>query len=128
MLFVEFRFFWFFLVVFCVYWSLRENRSRKVWLLVCSYVFYAAWNWKFLFLLIGSSLLDYVVGMMLTRTENPRARRGWLMLSLGANLGTLAFFKYFNFFISSAATLLAWLGPPVSLHTLSIILPVGISF
>jgi len=128
MLFVEFRFFWFFLVVFCVYWSLRENRSRKLWLLVCSYIFYAAWNWKFLFLLMGSSLLDYVVGMMLARTENSRARRGWLMLSLGANLGTLAFFKYFNFFIASAATLLAWLGLPVSLHTLNIILPVGISF
>ena len=53
MLFVEFRFFWFFLAVFCVYWSLRENRSRKIWLLLCSYVFYAAWNWKFLFLLMA---------------------------------------------------------------------------
>ena len=128
MLFVEFRFFWFFLIVFSVYWSLRENRSRKIWLLICSYFFYAAWNWKFLFLLIGSSLLDYFVGRMLARTENPRARRGWLMLSLGANLGTLAFFKYFNFFISSAAELLAWLGLPASIHTLNIILPVGISF
>ena len=59
MLFVEFRFFWFFLAVFSVYWSLRENRSRKIWLLVCSYIFYAAWNWKFLFLLMGSSALDY---------------------------------------------------------------------
>jgi alginate O-acetyltransferase complex protein AlgI len=128
MLFVEFRFFWFFLVVFSVYWSLRENRSRKIWLLLCSYVFYAAWNWKFLFLLMGSSALDYFVGRMLARTENARARRGWLMLSLGANLGTLAFFKYFNFFISSAAGLLAWLGLPASIHTLNIILPVGISF
>jgi len=128
MLFVEFRFFWFFLAVFCVYWSLRENRSRKIWLLICSYVFYAAWDWKFLFLLMGSSALDYFVGRMLARTENPRARRGWLMLSLCANLGTLAFFKYFNFFISSAAELLAWLGLPASIHTLNIILPVGISF
>ena len=128
MLFVEFRFFWFFLLVFSVYWSLRENQSRKIWLLICSYFFYAAWNWKFLFLLAGSSLLDYVVGVMLARTENPRARRGWLMLSLGANLGTLAFFKYFNFFIASAAELLTWLGLPASIHTLNIILPVGISF
>ena len=128
MLFVEFRFFWFFLVVFSVYWSLRENRSRKIWLLICSYIFYAAWNWKFLFLLMGSSVLDYFVGTMLARTENPRARRGWLMLSLCANLGTLAFFKYFNFFVSSAAALLAWLGLPASVHTLNIILPVGISF
>ncbi len=128
MLFVEFRFFWFFLVVLSVYWSLRENRSRKIWLLICSYIFYAAWNWKFLFLLIGSSALDYFVGRMLARTENPRARRGWLVLSLGANLGTLAFFKYYNFFISSAAEFLAWLGLPASVHTLNIIIPVGISF
>jgi alginate O-acetyltransferase complex protein AlgI len=128
MLFVEFRFLWFFLAVFCVYWALRENRSRKIWLLVCSYIFYAAWNWKFLFLLMGSSLLDYVVGMMLARTENPRVRRGWLILSLTANLGTIAFFKYYNFFVTSAAALLAWLGLPASIHTLNIIIPVGVSF
>ena len=128
MLFVEFRFFWFFLAVFSVYWSLRENRSRKIWLLVCSYIFYAAWNWKFLFLLMGSSALDYFVGMMLARTENPRARRGWLILSLCANLGTIALFKYYNFFVSSAGTLLAWLGLPASVHTLNIIIPVGVSF
>lgn len=128
MLFVELRFFWFFLVVFGLYWSLRENRSRKIWLLVCSYFFYAAWDWRFLFLLMGSSALDYFVGKMLARTENPRARRGWLMLSLGMNLGTLALFKYFNFFISSTGALLAWLGLPASVHTLNIILPVGISF
>src|ERR1700682_4300139 len=128
MLFVEFRFFWFFLVVFSVYWTLRENRSRKIWLLLGSYFFYAAWDWRFLFLLMGSSALDYFVGKMLARTENPRARRGWLLVSLGMNLGTLAFFKYFNFFISSAAALLAWLGLPASVHTLNIILPVGISF
>jgi alginate O-acetyltransferase complex protein AlgI len=128
MLFVEFRFFWFFLVVFSVYWSLRSNRARKIWLLVCSYIFYAAWNWKFLFLLMGSSALDYLVGMQLTRTENPRARRAWLIVSLCGNLGTLAFFKYFNFFISSTAAFLAWFGLPTSIHTLNIIIPVGISF
>jgi alginate O-acetyltransferase complex protein AlgI len=128
MLFVEFRFLWFFLAVFCVYWSLRENRSRKIWLLICSYFFYAAWDWRFLFLLIGSSALDYFVGLMLSRTKNPARRRGWLILSLCANLGTIAIFKYCNFFISSAAELLAWLGLPASLHTLNIIIPVGVSF
>src|SRR5256714_766296 len=65
MLFVEFRFFWFFLAVFAVYWSLRENRTRKIWLLLCSYFFYACWNWKFLFLIMASSALDYLVGTML---------------------------------------------------------------
>jgi D-alanyl-lipoteichoic acid acyltransferase DltB (MBOAT superfamily) len=128
MLFVEFRFFWFFLAVFAVYWSLRRNDSRKIWLLVCSYFFYAAWNWKFLFLIMASSALDYVVGTMLARTENARARRGWLIVSLCANLGTIAFFKYYNFFVTSAAALLEWLGLPASLHTLNIVIPVGVSF
>jgi alginate O-acetyltransferase complex protein AlgI len=128
MLFVEYRFFWFFLAVFAVYWSLRENRTRKIWLLVCSYFFYACWNWKFLFLIMASSALDYLVGAMLARTQNPRARRGWLIMSLCANLGTIAFFKYYNFFVTSAAALLAWLGLHPSLHTLNIIIPVGVSF
>ena len=128
MLFVEFRFFWFFLAVFAVYWSLRENRTRKIWLLICSYFFYACWNWKFLFLIIASSGLDYLVGSMLARTEDPGARRGWLILSLTANLGTIAFFKYYNFFVTSAAALLEWLGLPASLHTLNIVIPVGVSF
>ena len=128
MLFVEFRFLWFFLLVFSVYWSLPSNRTRKIWLLICSYFFYALWNWKFLFLLIGASALDYFVGLMLARTEDPRARRGWLILSLCANLGTIAFFKYYNFFISSAVTFLAWLGLPASVHTLNIIIPLGVSF
>src|SRR3954447_26046114 len=128
MLFTEFRFFWFFLAVFAVYWSLRRNEHRKLWLLVCSYIFYAAWNWKFLFLLIGSSLLDYVVGVGLARTENPGTRRAWIALSLSANLGVIAFFKYYNFFVTSAATLLEWLGVPASIHTLNIVIPVGVSF
>src|SRR6476469_3819872 len=128
MLFVEFRFFWFFLAVFAVYWSLRENRSRKIWLLLCSYFFYACWNWKFLFLIIASSALDYFVGSMLARTDDPRKRRGWLIMSLCMNLGTIAFFKYYNFFVTSAAAILAWLGLPASLHTLNIVIPVGVSF
>src|SRR6266513_2386250 len=128
MLFVEFRFFWFYLAVFAVYWSLRENRPRKIWLLLCSYFFYACWNWKFLFLIMASSALDYLVGTMLARTQDPRSRRGWLILSLCANLGTIAFFKYYNFFVTSAAALLGWLGLHPSLHTLNIIIPVGVSF
>jgi alginate O-acetyltransferase complex protein AlgI len=128
MLFIEFRFFWFFLAVFAVYWSLRRNDSRKFWLLVCSYFFYACWNWKFLFLIMASSALDYFVGQLMTRANNPRARRGWLILSLCANLGTIAFFKYYNFFVTSAAALVGWLGLPASVHTLEIVIPVGVSF
>jgi alginate O-acetyltransferase complex protein AlgI len=128
MSFVEFRFLWFFLLVFVVFWTLRENRSRKIWLLCCSYVFYAAWNWKFCFLLLGSTTVDYVVGRMLARENDPRWRRFWIVTSVTVNLGVLGFFKYFNFFISSASEFLAWLGLPTSVSSLNIILPVGISF
>ena len=62
MSFVEFRFLWFFLVVFIVYWAMRNNAARKAWLLLCSYSFYAAWNWKFTFLVLGSTTVDYIVG------------------------------------------------------------------
>ena len=128
MSFVEFRFLWFFLIVFIVYWTLRGNTARKSWLLICSYLFYAGWNWKFLFLLLGSTTLDYVVGLMMARSQNARTRRAWLITSMCANIGVLCFFKYFNFFISSAAAFSQWLGLPVSVSTLNIILPVGISF
>ena len=128
MSFIEFRFLWFFLIVFAVYWMMRDNTARKIWLLICSYVFYAAWNWKFMFLLLGSTTVDYTVGKMMAREQNPKKRRAWLIASLCANIGVLGFFKYFNFFITSGSAFLAWLGLPVSVNSLSIILPVGISF
>ncbi len=128
MSFVEFRFLWFFLAVFVVYWAMRDNGARKLWLLLCSYFFYAAWNWKFTFLVLGSTTVDYVVGQMLGRAERPEWRRFWIATSVCVNLGVLAFFKYFNFFISSASDFLAWIGLPASVNTLNIILPVGISF
>jgi len=128
MSFVEFRFLWFFLLVFIVYWAMRNNAARKVWLLLCSYAFYAAWSWKFTFLLLGSTTVDYIVGQMLGRTESPAWRRFWIATSICVNLGVLGCFKYFNFFVSSASGFLAWLGLPASVNTLNIILPVGISF
>ncbi len=72
MSFIEFRFLWFFLIVFAVYWMMRDNTARKIWLLICSYVFYAAWNWKFMFLLLGSTTVDYTVGKMMAREQNPK--------------------------------------------------------
>ena len=77
---------------------------------------------------MASTALDYFVGAALARTTDARARRGWLIVSLVANLGTIAFFKYYNFFVTSAAALLEWLGLPASLHTLNIVIPVGVSF
>ena len=128
MSFVEFRFLWFFLLVFIVYWAMRNNTARKVWLLLCSYAFYAAWNWKFTFLVLGSTTVDYIVGLALGRSKSPAWRRFWIATSVCVNLGVLGFFKYFNFFVSSASGFLAWIGLPASVNTLNIILPVGISF
>src|SRR5204862_7156763 len=70
----------------------------------------------------------YIVGQMLGRSERPAWRRFWIATSVCVNLGVLAFFKYFNFFVSSASGFLSWLGLPASVNTLNIILPVGISF
>ena len=103
MLFVEPRFLLFFLVVFAVYWSLRGNTARKVWLLAASYVFYAGWDWRFTFLLMGSTTMDYIVGLKIADADDQRVRRRWLVVSLCVNLGVLCFFKYFNFFVGSAA-------------------------
>ena len=83
MLFIEARFVVFFLVVFAVHWGLRTNRSRKVWLLACSYVFYGAWDWRFLSLILVSTSVDYLVGWMLAREDSPGARRACLTLSVG---------------------------------------------
>src|SRR6266550_9086863 len=91
MSFVEFRFLWFFLLLFIVYWTMRYNIARKVWLLLCSYVFYAAWNWKFTFLLLGSTTVDYIVGRMLARCKSRGWRRLWIATSVCANLGVLVF-------------------------------------
>src|SRR5437660_11637940 len=124
MSFVEFRFLWFFLLAFIVYWAMRNNAARKVWLLLCSYAFYAAWSWKFTFLLLGSTTVDYIVGQMLGRTESPASRRFWIATSICVNLGVLGFFKYFNFFVSSVSEFLAWLGFPSIVTTLYLILPV----
>lgn len=128
MLFVEARFLFFFLAVFGVHWALRSPTLRKAWLLGASYTFYAAWDWRFLGLILVSTLVDFGVGRALRTEQRPGARRAWLVASCATNLGMLGFFKYFNFFIGSASALLSTLGLHPGDHTLQILLPVGISF
>ncbi len=128
MLFTQPIFLAFFVVVFTVSWLERNNTRRKLWLLGASYVFYAGWDWRFLSLIAISTLVDYVVGLVLRRTDAPRRRRAWLTLSVLVNLGILGFFKYYNFFIDSAAAMLHPLGVAVGDRALEIVLPVGISF
>lgn len=128
MIFTEFRFLLFFGIVFCVYWLLSGNHWRKVWILACSYVFYGAWDWRFLSLIMGTTLMDYCVARKIGAADNPQARRNWLLVSLIVNLSVLGFFKYANFFADSAVGFFSWMGLPVNSVTLNVLLPAGISF
>ncbi|MHC5209202.1 MAG: MBOAT family O-acyltransferase [Planctomycetota bacterium] len=128
MLFTEARFLLFFVIVLAVTWSLPGNRARKRWLLLCSYAFYAAWDWRFLGLIAASTQADFVAGRRIADARTTGARRAWLAMSLCVNLGLLGLFKYWDFFVTSGAGLLHALGLDVSPRTLGLILPVGISF
>lgn len=117
-------------VVLSLYWLLsnRPLRYQNLLLLLASYFFYGCWDYRFLLLLFFSTALDYVSGIMIHKARNAGTARMWLWLSISINLGFLAVFKYYNFFIDSFASGLASLGINSSLTTLNIILPVGISF
>jgi D-alanyl-lipoteichoic acid acyltransferase DltB (MBOAT superfamily) len=118
----------FYLAVFALYWLLRARGPQNVLLLVASWIFYGAWSWKFLLLLIASSVIDYFCGMLIEGAANPRRKRLWLILSVSGNLLFLATFKYLGFFVTEFAALLERLGFAASTPVLEIVLPVGISF
>lgn len=126
MLFTQLEFPLFFTLVLVAAWSCRGVTARNAVLLIASYYFYAYWDYRFCGLLLGSTLVDYVVAKRIHASDRASARRRWLAVSVLTNLGVLGFFKYCNFFIDSAAPFLQALG--VSAATLPIILPVGISF
>ncbi|MCA9064724.1 MAG: MBOAT family protein, partial [Planctomycetaceae bacterium] len=117
-------------VTFLLYWSLagRSLRLQNAFVTLISYVFYGWWDPRFLFLIAFSTLVDYLAGLGLARTDSPRLRRLLLWTSLIVNLGFLGFFKYFNFFADSFVSAFSLLGRPLSTHSLQIVLPVGISF
>ncbi len=127
MVFNSVIFFVFIGLFFPIYFATR-GRVRLWVMLSASYVFYGAWDWRFLSLILVSTCIDYYLGLSLDKTSDQSRRKRLLQLSLFANLGFLAFFKYFNFFIESATAGLHGLGYDGSLSTLNIILPVGISF
>jgi alginate O-acetyltransferase complex protein AlgI len=127
-IFTQGAFFLFFLVVAAVHWLLRGNRARKAWLLAASYVFYGSWDWRYLGLIVFSTLVDYVAGLGIERASTKSRRRPWLYMSLAANLGVLAYFKYFNFFVENGVGLLNLFGLELTPMRLDVVLPVGISF
>src|SRR6266480_3997172 len=127
MLFNSWEFAVFGLVVYALYAALTHEWQNWL-LLAASYTFYGAWDWRFLFLLTSSALIDYAVGLAIYRTPDPRAKRRYLTLSICANLSILGFFKYYNFFADNLGVLLARLHMPVSAPVLHILLPIGLSF
>jgi D-alanyl-lipoteichoic acid acyltransferase DltB (MBOAT superfamily) len=142
MLFNSFAFAVFLPVVFFLYWKFF-NKSlfyRNLFLLATSYIFYGWWDWRFLSLLIISSFTDFIIGKKIgalneklqleeqITTNINRKKKQWLLLSIITNIGILAFFKYYNFFVDSFITLFSTVGISLPSSTLNIILPVGISF
>jgi alginate O-acetyltransferase complex protein AlgI len=117
-------------IVFILYWFIFSGRLRNqnLLILVASYVFYGWWDYRFLSLLFFSSIVDYIISNYL-RTEERQNRRSLLLVcSLTLNLGLLGFFKYFNFFLESFNDAFSFFGHPISVASLEIVLPVGISF
>lgn len=127
MLFNSFIFWAFFSLVIVVYWRLDHKRQNML-LLIASYVFYGYWDWRFLSLIIISTLIDFTVAQKVDDNTDNTTKRRWLMLSILTNLGLLGFFKYFGFFVNEFAVIVEAMGIHASLPTLNIILPVGISF
>lgn len=116
--------------VFIVYWFVldRNLKAQNAFLLAMSYVFYGWWDYRFLSLLFISTVVDYLVGIGLGKTDNQGKRKLLLAISVVCNLGLLGFFKYYNFFVDNIEAVFTVFGKPIDLGTLRIILPVGISF
>lgn len=125
---MEFAFF--FPIVFILYWFVfnKNLKLQNLFLLIVSYIFYGWWDWRFLILIIFSTIVDYIIGYKLNSEDNEKKRKLLLVISLTTNLGLLGFFKYFNFFINSFIGAFTIFGFHMESRNLNIILPVGISF
>jgi alginate O-acetyltransferase complex protein AlgI len=129
MLFPTIQFAIFFVVVLTANWLLLPHRRQwKLFMLGASWFFYGSWDWRFLFLLIGSTVLNQVAAVLMGRSRDQRSRRLVLGGAVAANLGIIAWFKYYGFFVTSAINFFRTFGIDLPLPLLEITLPVGISF
>ena len=129
MLFPSVEFALFFLVVLTGSWLLMPRRTAWKWfVLAASYVFYGAWDWRYIALIAGSSVVNQIVARAIAARDDDRGRRRWLAVGIVANLGVLSWFKYYGFFVVSARNALSEVGITPPLPLLEIVLPVGISF
>lgn len=117
-------------IVFILYWFVfnKNLKLQNFLIVVASYVFYGWWDYKFLSLVLFSTLVDYTVGVLLSKEEDLKRRKIYLWISMLVNLGFLGVFKYYNFFIENFVEAFTFFGGSISSGRLDVILPVGISF
>ena len=117
-------------IVFILYWFVthRYLKTQNLLIVVASYVFYGWWDWRFLSLIVFSTIVDYSIGVFLSKEDNKTRRKLLLWVSVFINLGFLGFFKYYNFFLDNFVSAFSFFGNDISINSLNIILPVGISF
>lgn len=129
MLFNSIDFVVFLPIVFVLYWLARQNlRAQNLIVVVSSYIFYGWWDWRFLTLILFSTIVDYWVGWSLKSQSKEHKRKLLLLISIFVNLGFLGFFKYYNFFLDNFVSVFTFFGNEIEMNRLDIILPVGISF
>lgn len=117
-------------IVFFLYWFVfnKKLNHQNILLLVASYFFYGCWDYRFLFLLMFSTFIDYYSGIKIFEAKTPFLKKTWLWITIGINLGFLGIFKYYNFFMDSLSVGLSAAGVDAHFNSLKIILPIGISF
>ncbi len=117
-------------VVFALYWFVfnKNLKQQNALVVAASYVFYGWWDWRFLSLILFSTLVDFFVGRGLHTEHRPARRKALLWVSILVNLGFLGFFKYYNFFLDNFVTAFSVMGTAINVRSLNVILPVGISF
>jgi D-alanyl-lipoteichoic acid acyltransferase DltB (MBOAT superfamily) len=117
-------------IVFILYWFIFKKNLRLQNLLIvfASYTFYGWWDWRFLSLIIFSTVVDYLLGIRLRTQQQQSKRKALLWTSIFVNLGFLGFFKYYNFFLENFIDAFSLFGMQINVNSLNVILPVGISF
>ncbi|MEX2256102.1 MAG: MBOAT family protein [Acidimicrobiia bacterium] len=129
MLFPTISFAIFFMIVLPVSWLLMPRRRRwKLFMIAASYFFYGYWDWRFCFLLAGSTLANQLFARLIHDSTDDRVRRRWLVVAIVTNLAVLGLFKYYDFFVTNATNTLRDIGLDLSPTLLSVVLPIGISF
>jgi D-alanyl-lipoteichoic acid acyltransferase DltB (MBOAT superfamily) len=117
-------------IIFILYWYVTNKnlKSQNLLIVISSYIFYGWWDWRFLSLILFSTIVDYLIGISLSKQENQTKRKMLLWTSILVNLGFLGFFKYYNFFLDNFINAFSFFGTEINANSLNIILPVGISF